>query len=292
MSASLSDNENLFDEETASVEVFLEREKGSEGKVGELSPYYPKSWFCPVGIRKVLRDLEPKLPDVGGSLFLTLTIDPSKFTDPDSAFDQARDRIRRMFHRLRRGVDWKGKRYVLDKQYCTKVEFHDNGWPHFHCVFLTKRFLPGELLNALWKLGRTNVTRISNKDFKYLLKYVTKSGEIPDWVKERGRIRIFQSSRGFFRKRTKSSGATPGKGTDESRRSKRIEKTNIGERLRKWERTAVLKIHRKSYKQFRINQPYSKFAASEALRAAREKRYLGNERFVVTSTIQIEKISK
>lgn len=282
---------DLCDASKASVEVELTGERPNTEKIGELSPYYAKSWFCPVGIKKVLKDLEPRLPDVSGSLFLTLTLDPGKFSDPESAFDQARDRIRRMFHRLRNGIDWEGKRFKLDKPYCVKVEFHENGWAHFHCIFLTKRFLPGELLNDLWKLGRTNVKRISNEDFRYLLKYVTKSGEIPDWINGRERIRIFQSSKGFYKKRTKPPEASKAKRTGGSNKKKRSKKSSIGERISKWKRTAVLKIHQKSYKQISLNQPYSEFAAEGALPAAKEDRYLGNYKFVINNPLQLEKIA-
>ena len=147
-------------------------------EVGPLSqilrPYNPASWFHPVGIRKVLAKLEPRLPDVTGMLFLTFTFNPALFADPSLAFETGRDRLRRVFFKLRHGVEWKGKTYLIDAPYCVKVEFHANGWAHFHAVFLTRRYVPGDLLNALWELGRTNVGRIRNKTFRYLLKYVTK----------------------------------------------------------------------------------------------------------------------
>ncbi|MBK1875595.1 rolling circle replication-associated protein [Pelagicoccus mobilis] len=276
---------SLFDEKDARVEVEITDDRSNAQAIGELSPYVPRSWFCPVGIRKVLADLEPRLPDVGGCLFLTFTVDPKLFSEPEAAFDKARDKLRRIFHKLRRGVKWEGKQYKVDKPYCVKLEFHENGWPHFHSIFLSKRFLPGGLLNKLWNYGRTNVARISNEDFRYLLKYVTKSGEIPEWVRGRERIRIFQASRGFYRKRTKPPSA---KKKNAKGGSDRKTKTTIGERLKIWEKTAVLKDQLKRYKQIKLNQPYSEMAGKEALSAAKEGRYLGNARFCINNPKQLE----
>jgi hypothetical protein len=42
-------------------------------------PFTYVSWFHPTGIFRAIKRLEPILPDVSGSLFLTLTIDPSQF---------------------------------------------------------------------------------------------------------------------------------------------------------------------------------------------------------------------
>ena len=167
---------------------------------GVLRQYIPKSWYHEGGIHKVLADLIPRLPEVKGSLFLTLTVDPKFFSSPTEAYEYSRDRIRRIFYKLRKGVEWEGKTYRIKSQYCVKTEFHENGFAHFHLIFLTRRFLPAELLNHLWSYGRTEVKRIGNKDFHYLLKYVTKGGELPEWVLKRNRSRIFQPSHGFLEK--------------------------------------------------------------------------------------------
>jgi hypothetical protein len=163
-----------------------------------LSEFTPKSWLHHKGIHKVLRDLLPRMPEVSGKLFITFTVDPKLFSGPASAYDKTRDRIRRFFNKLKHGVEWKGKTYCLDCPYCVKTEFHQSGFAHFHVLFLTKRFLPGALINHHWKYGRTNVKRIKSKDFHYLLKYVTKGGgQLPPWVLDKKRIRIFQPCTGF-----------------------------------------------------------------------------------------------
>jgi hypothetical protein len=82
---------------------------------------------------------------------------------------------------------------------------------------------------------RTEVKRIDNKDFHYLLKYVTKGGELPEWVQQMNRIRIFQPSHGFLEKAED----TTRKATSKEEGKKRPQMT-IGERIQKWKHTALL----------------------------------------------------
>ena len=140
------------------------------------------------------------MPNVTRALLITLTVNPQDFRDPESAFEYSRDRIRRMFFQLRKGVSWDGRVYDIDAPYWIKVEFHRSGFAHFHIIFLTRRFVPGRLLNHLWKVGRTNIRRIDSHGISYLLKYVTKGQNLPEWVKERKRLRITQASQGFYEK--------------------------------------------------------------------------------------------
>lgn len=164
-----------------------------------IKEFIPPSWFHPVGIYKVLSRLWDRLPDVGGKLFLTFTLDPKNYADEETGFEDSRKLLRKIFYQLRRGVEFKGKTYLIDAPYCIKVEFHDSGWVHYHAIFLTRRFLPKELLADLWGLGWVTVQRITNENFHYLLKYVTKPDELPAWVKKRKRLRVFQSTKGFLK---------------------------------------------------------------------------------------------
>lgn len=164
-----------------------------------LKEFIPASWFHPVGIYKVLARIWDRLPDVSGKLFLTLTLDPNNYANEEAGFEDSRDWMRKVFFQLRHGVEHEGKIYKIDAPYCVKVEFHENGWVHYHVIFLTHRFLPKELLAELWGLGWVKVQRITTDDFHYLLKYVTKPDELPDWVKQRKRLRVFQSTKGFLK---------------------------------------------------------------------------------------------
>ena len=139
-----------------------------------IKEFIPASWFHPVGIFKVLARFWDRLPDVSGKLFLTFTLDPKNYADEETAFEDSRQWLRKVFYQLRQGIEHEGKVYVIDAPYCIKVEFHESGWVHYHVIFLTHRFLPKELLAALWDRGWVKVQRITNQDFHYLLKYVTK----------------------------------------------------------------------------------------------------------------------
>ncbi|MDP0500895.1 MAG: hypothetical protein Q7P63_12435 [Verrucomicrobiota bacterium JB022] len=253
---------------------------------GVLKQFHPESWFDPVGIKKVLKRLEPRLPDVSGALFLTLTIDRKLFGDPASAFEYTRNRLRKVFYRLRKGVMWKGKLVKIDAPYCVKVEFHHDleGWPHFHVIFLTRRFFDGELLRKLWDCGRCDVKRISNEDFRYLLKYVVKgAGEVPEWVKQRKRIRIFQSSHGFLK-------PLPEKEEDEEPASecppRRRDTSTIGERLEKWRKTALY-ITENWVQQFRLERPFREILDEIVLDVAIAGRYLGYFRVQINEPQQL-----
>ena len=244
-----------------------------------LRPYIPASWFHPVGIHKVLSKLKPRLPDVGGMLFLTLTFNPALFDNPSLAFETGRDRLRRMFFKLRRGVTWEGKKYLIDSPYCVKVEFHQNGWAHFHIVFLTRRYLPADLLTELWGYGRPNVRRIRNHTFHYLLKYVTKGGGLPEWVLARSRLRVFQSSRGFYR--------TANEPKAQSKPTGRKRKVSLlGDRLKRWRKTALLQKG-DTFQQVPLVAPFAELLDKHILPIARAGRYLGNGHIVINDIEQI-----
>src|ERR1035437_9015897 len=137
------------------------------------------------------------LPNVGAAD--TFTLDPKNYANEETAFEDSRDWLRKLFYQLRQGVEHEGKTYVIDAPYCIKVEFHESGWVHFHAIFLTRRFLPKELLAELWDRGWVTVQRITTTDFHYLLKYVTKADDLPEWVRKRKRLRVFQTTKGFLK---------------------------------------------------------------------------------------------
>lgn len=257
-----------------------ERGKGRVGPLstlGVLRPFCPVSWFHPRGILKVLKRLRPRLPDVSGSLFLTFTINPLLFADPSAAFEHSRQQLRRVFYRLRKGAKWKGKKHVIDEPYCVKVEFHGNEWAHFHVIFLTRRFIPGDLLNELWGLGRTNVRRITNERFHYLLKYVTKGGgPLPEWVRNRTLLRVFQASRGFYVGPSKK--AKPA--TTPVRRKRRQCSDTVGERIERQQRTAVLE-NKGRISQVMLAAPFEEIHAEEIYPAAADGRYLGGGHYQI-----------
>jgi hypothetical protein len=239
-----------------------------------LRPFVPTSWFHPDGVFKVRKKLLPRIPDVSGMLFLTFTVDPKLYSGPESAFKHASDRIRRVFFRLRKGVTWEGKEYRISEPYLRKLEFHENGYAHFHVIFLTRRFLPGELVNHLWGIGRTNVKRISNKDFDYLLKYVSKGNSLPDWVKDQSRMRVVQPSRGFYLKLDQLGEVdddTSGTGKEPVKRKQ----YTIGERIERWKHMGTFKVGEKT-RSVQMPRHFSEIISEEILSIAEAGRYLGN----------------
>ncbi len=241
----------------------------------------PISWFHPKGIYRVLGKLVPRLPDVSGCLFLTFTFNPALYSDPLSAFEHGRDKLRRVFFALRKGVTWEGIRYVIDEPYAVKVEFHANGWAHFHVVFKTHRFIPAGLISALWGLGRTNVRRISNKKFRYLLKYVTKGGNLPEWVLGRSRLRVFQSSHGFLAGDSQER-IEPAAMTGRTKRQ-----STLGERLERWRKTALFQSGER-FQQVVGPRPFFELVADLVFPAAKAGRYLGGGHFRIDDATQLE----
>lgn len=245
-----------------------------------LKAYVPASWFHPVGVLKVLNRFWDRLPDVSGKLFITFTVDPKLFGNEETAFDLSRDRLRRMFYQLRKGVVHKGKCYVIDAPYCVKVEFHESGWVHYHVIFLTRRFVPGAMLTKLWDFGRVQIERITNKDFHYLLKYVTKAGDLPGWVKTRKRLRVFQTTKGFLRKLPEVEGPQPEEAVAELKPKLRRASYTISERLDRWERMAVLR-HGKRFATVLFLRPFRELFDHLVLSVALDGRYNGNGEIVI-----------
>jgi hypothetical protein len=250
-----------------------------------LRAYNPVSWFHARGIFRVLGKLKPRLPDVSRCLFITFTVNPTLFESPQSAFTHARSRLRRVFYRLRKGVEWQGKFYQNNAPYCVKVEFHRSGWAHFHVVFLSKRYVPGELVSELWSFGRTDVRRISSSKFHYLLKYVTKGGALPDWVLNFKRLRVWQATAGFYN-------ATPTieeKEAEKPNKPYRFRKRaslSIGERLVRWSHTAVLKCG-EEFRQVILGAPFADLFAELVFSVAQEGRYLGGGQILINDTEDI-----
>ncbi len=159
---------------------------------------------------------------------------------------------KRVFYHLRYGVKGEGRHHVINTRYRIKRELRENEWARIQSIFLTRRFLPGELLTDLWGYGRTNVGRISNDEFRYLLKYVTKSGELPDWIEPRSRVRVFQSSRGFLlpieRAASECEASTPV-------RKKARTVSTLGQRMERWRKQALLQ-HGEHFEQIPLRAPF------------------------------------
>lgn len=241
-----------------------------------IKEFVPVSWFHPVGIYKVLARLWDRLPDVSGKLFLTFTLDPKNYANEEVAFEDSRDWLRKVFFQLRHGVEHEGKSYTIDAPYCIKVEFHESGWVHYHAIFLTRRFLPKELLAELWGLGWVKVQRITNQDFHYVLKYVTKAADLPAWVTQRKRLRVFQSTKGFLKP---SREPKPVKKTEPSEKQHRASYT-MDERFWRWACSGVIRQNGLA-RTVKFRMPYREIFDHLVLSAALDGRYKGSGEIIV-----------
>jgi hypothetical protein len=156
----------------------VQKLSATAAKEQTIKEFVPASWFHPLGIFKALARFWDRLPDASGKLFLTLKLDPKNYANEESAFEDSRECMRRVFYQLRQGVEHEGKTYTIDAPYCVKVEFYESGWVHYYVIFLTRGFLPKELLAELWGLGWVKVQQITNTNFRHLLNCVTKPNEL------------------------------------------------------------------------------------------------------------------
>lgn len=167
----------------------------------ELHAFYSEDWWTAEGARLKLRRLQQAgLPDFTNWRFVTVTV-ANRMISPLAAYHLGNQRMRRFLARFRKAI---GRPFL----WCWKLEFHEDGYPHWHILIDYRKRIPVEMLGEIerwWGLGRTNVGRVKESDIHYVFKYVAKGPEdLPEWVAHhRGRLRVFQASRGFYTKRQK-----------------------------------------------------------------------------------------
>ncbi|MBN86216.1 MAG: hypothetical protein CL885_01700 [Dehalococcoidia bacterium] len=160
-----------------------------------VTAYEPSNWFTPSGAKKKLKELQNKgMPSLKHWHMITLTVDPLQFSDPQEAYEYIKPRLRKWVYLVRQHHNQKNNPYFW------KLEFQQNGWPHWHlCFYHGKgRKLDVDFIERTWKFGATNC-RYNKTDTDYLFKYVSKVGqELPNWVLHYPQsIRVFQSSNLF-----------------------------------------------------------------------------------------------
>lgn len=162
----------------------------------ELRHYTPETWFTAEGARlKAWRLQRAGLPDMTNWRFVTLTV-ATRSISGEEAYERGKDRLRRFLARFRAAVGYNFK-------WCWKLEFHEDGYAHWHLLIDYTNRIPEDMLADLekwWGLGRVNVKRVKARELFYVFKYVAKGLEdLPPWVEShKGRLRVFQSSKGFF----------------------------------------------------------------------------------------------
>lgn len=161
-------------------------------------------WWTPEGARSNGAALAKKLTETisGPVVLLTLTVQPSKHGDPYTAYKWGVKTLRNVMCDLRR--------VVPVPRYMWKLEVQQNEYPHWHLIIPArwtkqqKRLAIAAILRR-WRAGSGEAgqgvdVRLCRdaSAVGYLCKYVAKSPEWPDWMQDRIRIRIVQTSRGFF----------------------------------------------------------------------------------------------
>lgn len=166
----------------------------SEGAL-TLAAYCPANFFTGIGAWKKRRDLRRRgLPDLKDAKLLTLTVDPKCYPHPADAFEKGRNHLPTFMYRLRQELG----EHV---EYLWRLEFHRNGYPHWHVLIVYKPKIDPDLLRKHWGKGLIDIRRADGKAVGYLFDYISKKNDLPEWVCEYDKrtIRMYGSSRGFFR---------------------------------------------------------------------------------------------
>ncbi len=249
----------------------------------ELSEYVPRSWLTREGSCKMQEHVMRDLPDLIGAQLITLTIDQGRFAGPEEAFEATRPEIRKFFDKLKRGVQFEGQRYEINAPYATKVEFHENGWAHFHIVVLTRREIPAKLIKQLWKYGHTDRQTITGlKQVRYLLKPPMKGLCFPSWALNRKKLRIWQPSQSFKRPTGDQPSATRPRTNSEGRFNSPRRSFTIGQRILRWAHSGSLRIGGR-FHVIRLAAPFRSLWAKLEPGIQLEGRELGLRRVAITS---------
>lgn len=141
--------------------------------------YSPANWFSQSGVLKKRREIENKgLPSFDKWRFITLTIDPNNFESPFAAYESGKRRMPAFLKECRTSGLWSSS-----AKWCWKLEFQENGWPHWHLlVERREKMSESEMvrLAKVWKIGRTNIEMVRGDDFLYSFKYAFKPVAVVD----------------------------------------------------------------------------------------------------------------
>lgn len=223
----------------------------------QVQSYYGANWFTDRGVRAKRKLIEKKgLPNLKRCLFITLTI-PDGVCSARKAYETGKAKLRRFIASIRKNFN--GGRALA---WAWKLEFQDNGMPHWHLLVAFPEHIPQEFLyhfEEWWGLGRVNVKRIKYDEFAYLFKYVSKDVAggvdaetgipLPDWVLDYkktlkdGRVsagmRFWQTGGGFYTKTGEESEAPEEAEETTEQQTSRVPYT-IRQRWSMWMRKATI----------------------------------------------------
>ena len=209
----------------------------SETEESQITPYIAENWYTEQGAKKKLRRLENKgLPSLYNWRFLTLTVDPLKFKTSESAYHYIKERMRYFIRSIKQTFE------IDDLAYIWKLEFQQNGMPHWHMLLNYKKPLCVNTIFKLWGYGGVKIVRCKDKHLPYTFKYIAKeANDLPSWFLELSRPRVFQSS-GFFPKTENQNGTSVSEPSDMSRPERK--KETLGQRLERYRNSIqVISLH-------------------------------------------------
>ena len=226
--------------------------KNQLGSSIEVVPYQPANWYSEIGAQKKLYQLEKKgLPNFYNWRFITLTVDPLKFKSAESSYEYIKPRMRYFIRALKSFLE------IDSLQYSWKLEFQENGMPHWHMLLNYKKPICVKALTKLWGYGRIDIKRCKDEFFPYTFKYCTKSIDgLPKWFLKYSRPRLFQSS-GIFPKDSAES-VNEENGEEESEPESSSPPETLGERLVRYSTMVQMKKDGKTFSLFQAGCEWAK----------------------------------
>ena len=198
-----------------------------------VSPYLPANWFTERGAYKKMHLLEAKgLPSFNNWRFLTLTVDPSKFKSNESAYNYIKPRFRFFIRALKKAFGLNDLRYIW------KLEFQENGMPHWHMLLDFKKSMCIQTIYDIWNYGAIDIKKCTGNKLPYAFKYITKEATgLPKFFLALSRPRVFQSS-GIFAPSVKKKDSSVFEEIPEESEPRRSE--TLGERLIRYSNSIVI----------------------------------------------------
>ena len=130
-------------------------------------------------------------------VFVTLTYRRDEYASSLELYRRQGERqdvplfLRRLSRAL--GVSFKG-------QWLCKLEFQRGGWVHWHIVLLGVRRIDHGVLTRCWGKGFCWISKLTERNCVYLVKYVAKGGRLPAWIylEKPKSVKIIRVSPGFW----------------------------------------------------------------------------------------------
>ena len=146
-------------------------------------------WSCRHCARRRTRSLACRTELAQPNRLVTLTVDPSLYSDPREAFDLTRRQVPEWVKLMRHRFG--------EVEYLRVTELTKAGWPHYHMLIRSK-YIPHPVAKAAWQdltgASIIDIRQVKEKfnTYFYLLKYLSKMHHIK-WT-----ARHLSYSRKFF----------------------------------------------------------------------------------------------